>query len=109
MQEAKLLGSMGPKRKKTFILGFANNKRADQPAHTHRLSNAYVIHLLDSIISKLTTNKKSILWMVSEAEKTGLSLALLKTPKTVFVVSRSSLILDKQIDQGHVYQFVSHH
>ena len=44
---------IGPCRKKTYLRGFANNKGADQPAHTHRLISAFVIHVLESIISGL--------------------------------------------------------
>ena len=33
----------------------ANNKGADKPAHMCRLISIYVIHLLESIILKLTT------------------------------------------------------
>ena len=32
---------------------FVNNKGTDQPAHTRRLISAFVIHFLESIISKL--------------------------------------------------------
>ena len=31
--------------------GFANNKAADQPAHAGSLISAFVVHLLESIIS----------------------------------------------------------
>ena len=41
----------GPGREKTCLRGFANNKGADQPAHPHRLISAFVIRLLESIIS----------------------------------------------------------
>ena len=40
--------------------GFANNKGADQPVHPGRLISTFVIHLLESIISKLATSKFSI-------------------------------------------------
>ena len=38
---------------------FANNKGADQPAHPRRLINAFVIHVLECIISKLASSKIS--------------------------------------------------
>ena len=50
-------------------LGFANNKDADQPVHPHRLISAFVIRLLESIISKLPTSEISIVQLVSVAEK----------------------------------------
>ena len=44
-----------------FLLwGFANNKGADQPTHLRRLISAFVIHLLESMISKLASSKISI-------------------------------------------------
>ena len=40
----------GPRCKKTCLREFANNKGADQPAHTRSLISAFVIHLLESTI-----------------------------------------------------------
>ena len=37
--------------------GFANNKDPDQPVHLRRLISAFVIRLLDGIISKLATSE----------------------------------------------------
>ena len=48
-----------------------------------------VIHLLESILSKLATGELSIFKLVSVAKQTGLSLTLTETPKTGFVASRS--------------------
>ena len=45
---------LGPRREKTCLLGFANNKGAD------RLISAYIIRLLQSIISKLATSEVSL-------------------------------------------------
>ena len=42
----------GHRREKTCLLGFANNKGADQPAHPRSLISAFVIRLLESIISR---------------------------------------------------------
>ena len=36
---------------------FVNNKSADQPAHPRSLISAFVIQVLESIISKLATSK----------------------------------------------------
>ena len=47
----------GPRREKTCLRRFANNKDADQPAHPRRLISAFVIRLLESIIAKLATSK----------------------------------------------------
>ena len=67
---------------------FANNKGADQPAHQYRLISAFVIHLMERIISKFATSEFSIFYQVSVADKTGLYLALSKAQKTGFAVSR---------------------
>ena len=50
----------GPRREKTCLRGVANNTGADQPAHLRSLISASVIHILESIISKLKTREISI-------------------------------------------------
>ena len=50
----------GLRRDKTCLRGFANNKGADQSAHPRRLISAFVIRLLERIISKLATSEISI-------------------------------------------------
>ena len=47
-------------REKTCLQGFANNKGADQPAHSRSLISAFVFRLLESITSRLATNTVSI-------------------------------------------------
>ena len=47
----------------------------------------FIIHLLESIISKLYTSEDSIFWLVSVAEQAGLSLALSENPKADFAAS----------------------
>ena len=47
----------GLRREKTCLRGFANNKRTDQPAHSRRLISAFVIRVLESIISQLATSE----------------------------------------------------
>ena len=66
----------GSRREKTGLRRVANNKGADQPAHTLSLISAFVIPLLESIISRLASSKISSFWLVSVVEETGLSLAL---------------------------------
>ena len=78
----------GPKREKTCLWRFANNKGADQPAHPRSLISAFVILLLESTISRLPTSEISNFQLVYIAEETGLSLAFSETPKTGFVTSR---------------------
>ena len=65
-----------------------NNKGADQPAHTRRLISAFAILILESIISNFATGEISIFQLVFVDEETGLSLAVLETPKTGFLKTR---------------------
>ena len=46
-----------PRREKTCLQGFANNKDADQPGHRRSLISACVIRLLESIIYELATSE----------------------------------------------------
>ena len=78
----------GPRREKTCLRGFANNTGADQPAHLRSLISTFVIHFLESIISKLAISEISIFHLVPVAEQSGLSLALSETPKTGFLTTR---------------------
>ena len=67
---------------------FANNKGAEQPAHLRSLISAFVIRLLESIISKHATSQVLIFELIYVAEETGLSLALSETSKVGFVAMR---------------------
>ena len=78
----------GPRHEKTCLRRFANNKGADQPAHTRSLISAFVIRLYESSISKPATREISVSELVSEAEETGLSVGLSETPKTGFLATR---------------------
>ena len=40
-----------PGQEKMCLMSYANNKGADQPAHTRKLISAFVVRCLDSIIS----------------------------------------------------------
>ena len=51
----------GHRCEKTSLRGFANNKGAYQSAHLHSLISDFVIHLLESIISRLATSEIAIL------------------------------------------------
>ena len=51
--------------------GLANNKGVDQLAHLHSLINAFVIHFLESTISKLVSSKIALFYLVSVAEQAG--------------------------------------
>ena len=79
---------LGLDGRKPVFEGFANNTDADQPVHLCSLISAFVIHILESTISKPATSKISVFYLVSVAEETGFCLALSETPKTCLVVSR---------------------
>ena len=50
----------GPRREKTCLQGFENNKGADQLARPCSLIGTCVIRLLESVIYILATNESSI-------------------------------------------------
>ena len=60
--------------------GCANNKGADQPALLRSLISAFVIYLLECIISKLATSEISIFQAVAVAEQGGLDMTFSETP-----------------------------
>ena len=64
----------------------AENKGTDQPAHMRSLISAFVIHILESIKSKLDMSEISIFQLVSE--QVGFGMAWSKTPKTGFLTMR---------------------
>ena len=45
----------GPSSGKSSVVAYANNQRADQPAHQFNLINTFVILFLKRIIAKLAT------------------------------------------------------
>ena len=72
---------------------FANNKGADQHAHSGSLTT-FINRLLESIIYKPATSEISIFQLVSVAEGTGLRLALSETSRSNYVLSVISEISD---------------
>ena len=64
----------------------ANIKGADKPAHVRSLIGAFVICILESIISKLDTSEISIFQLVSE--QAGLGMTWSKIPKRGFLTMR---------------------
>ena len=63
----------GPYRK-TCLRWFVNSKGADQPAHPCSLISAFVIHLLESNISKLALSEILLFYLVSVAEQAGFGM-----------------------------------
>ena len=83
----------GPRREKTCLRWFANNKCADQPAHPRSLISAFVIRVLERTISKLALGGILFFWLASVAMDTGLCAALSETPTTGFLATRPNLMI----------------
>ena len=66
------------------LMSYANNKGADQPAHSRSLISAFVVCCLDSIISLDSLAKISRLQLASVAVQAGLCLAWSETPEDTF-------------------------
>ena len=62
--------------------GFAN-KGTDQPGHLRRLISAFGFCFSEKFISKISTREIPIFYLVSVAEKTGLSPTLFKYRRQV--------------------------
>ena len=79
-----------PGHEKMCLMSYANNKGADQPAHSHSLISAFVVHCLDSIISLNSIAEISSLYLTPVAAQAGLCLALSETPEDMLcrVVAR---------------------
>ena len=63
-----------PHHEKTCFMPYANNKDADQPAHSRSLISAFVVRCLDSIILPFSISEISSLELFYVAEQAGLSL-----------------------------------
>ena len=71
-------------------MSYANNKRADQPAHSRSLISAFVVPCLDSIIPLVSISEISSLYLASvavQAVQAGLSFTWSQTPKTGFLMT----------------------
>ena len=78
-------------------MSYVNNKGADQPAHPHSLISAFVVHCLDSIISRVSISEISSLYLASVAAQSGLCLTWSQTLKTGFLVTRLIIIVETSI------------
>ena len=79
---------IGPRHLKTCLRWFENKRCTHQPVHPHSLISAFVIHLLESIISRLTTSEISNFKLVSVAEQVVLNLAFSEPQETGFLNAR---------------------
>ena len=74
----------GPGHAKTYLMPYANNKGADQPAHPRSLISTFVVRCLDSMICILAISKVSRCFLVSVAEQAGLNLTWSKISEDMF-------------------------
>ena len=72
------------RHEKTCLVPFANNKGADQPAHSRSLISAFVFRCLGYIIPILAISKNPRLSLAFVAEQVGLSLTWFHTSKDRF-------------------------
>ena len=66
------------------FISYANNKGADQPAHSRSLISAFVVRCLDSVMSLVSVTKISRLLLASVAEQASLSQTWSETPEDTF-------------------------
>ena len=82
---------------KMCLMSYANNKGADQPAHTRSLISAFVVRCLDSLISLDSIAEISRLRLVSVAEQASLSLTWSETSEDMFSHDEAHLILVSKV------------
>ena len=70
-----------------FCFSYANNKGADQPAHSHSLISTFVVRCRDNIIPLVSVSEISSLYLASVAAHASLSLTWSEIPKTGFLVT----------------------
>ena len=67
-----------------YLMSYANNKGADQPAHPRSLISAFFVRCLDSRKSIDSIAKISRLYLAFVAAQAGLCLAWSETPEDTF-------------------------
>ena len=71
-----------------LLMPYANNKGADQPAHSRSLNSTFIVHCLDFITSLVYIPKISSFCLASVDVQAGFCLSWSQTPKTGFLVMR---------------------
>ena len=74
-----------------LFMPYANNKGADQPAHSHSLISTFLVYCLDSIIPLVCISEILSLCLVSVTAQTSLSLPWSQTRKTGLLMTRLRL------------------
>ena len=75
-------------------MSYANNKGADQPAHPHSLTSAFVVPCLDSIIPLDSIAEISRLYLASVAAQVCLCLVRSESPEDTFSRDEAHLCED---------------
>ena len=75
------------------VMSYANNKGAEQPAHSRSLISAFVVRCLASVMSLVSVTKISSLILASIAEQASLCLTWSETPEDTF-----------SYDEAHIYR-----
>ena len=84
------------------------NKGADQPVHLHSLSSTFVIFLSGKYtIQSCYMTFFSVFYIVSVAEKVGLSLTLLQIPEIMFSCNVDQIMSPFLRGCVHLYSFLS--
>ena len=76
---------MGLNAKEKMYSGFVNTKGANKPAPPLSLIRAFIIRLLESIVSQLAVSDNYIFLLVFVAEQAGLCITLSLILKTGFL------------------------
>ena len=78
-------------------MSHANNKGADQPAHSRSLISAFVVRCLDSVMSLVSVTKISNVMLASVTKQAVLSLTWLETPEDTFSHDGAHILLQAEL------------
>ena len=82
----------GPGHAKTCLMPYANNKGANQPAHSRSLISTFVVRCLDSIICIRVISNVSRFQLASVSKQLGLNLRS-KIPEDTFSRDAARVII----------------
>ena len=71
---------------------YANNKGADQPAHSRSLISTFVVRCRDSIKPLVSISEISSLYLASLAAQAGLCLTWSQTPEDRFSRDKADIV-----------------
>ena len=91
-----------------YLMSYANNNGADQPAHPRSIISAFVVRCLYSIISLDSMAEISKLQLASVAAQTGLCLGWSETPEDTFSHSVAHIEMKPRIENNDDGDFVKY-